>query len=216
MTDIPIPFIGGAEGPRREWPAKRPLEPPFAPGGEEEREERVETSAEPATIEDEFEREPVETFEAEAEPVVIEIEEPMVESVLIDEPEPVSEYLAAPSIPATAPQAPDDENLELPDFLLGTDASAAAQMEAEPDSAALELDAEQPEPAAESAEDTLAGTVRLETGERLTEIARELLDGERGDWIRTLIRDLSGYGYDIAVSRAFAAGYLAAKTKEER
>jgi hypothetical protein len=128
----------------------------------------------------------------------------------------VSEYLAAPSIPATAPQAPDDENLELPDFLLGTDASAAAQMEAERDTPAPEVQAGEAEPPAESAEDTLAGTVRLETGERLTETARELLNGERGDWIRTLIRDLSGYGYDIAVSRAFAAGYLAAKTEEER
>jgi hypothetical protein len=213
VTDIPIPFIGGAEGPRREWPAKQPLEPPFAPGGEAE----VETGPEEAAIADEFETELDETFEAEAEPVVIEIEEPIAESVLEDEPGSVDEPPVAPSAPAVTPGTPGDREFELPDFLLGSDAGDVAQVSEELETtAAFEFVAEQPEPPPESAEDTLAGTVRLETGGRLAEKARELLDGERGDWIRTLIADLRGYGHDVTVPRAFAAGYLAAKKEEER
>ncbi|UCF20482.1 MAG: hypothetical protein JSU87_03470, partial [Gemmatimonadota bacterium] len=115
--------------------------------------------------------------------------------------------LAAVSTPSAVEiETPGKASLDLPDFLTGPDAIPTVEADGE------EIASRD---AAES-DDTLAGMVRLETAERLERTANELLRGERGDWIRTLIADLGSRGPEIAVPRAFAAGYLAAKVKEEK
>ena len=49
----------------------------------------------------------------------------------------------------------------------------------------------------------------------LDEKAEELREGEFGSLIRTLVDELGPYAAEIAIARAFAAGYLAAKDREE-
>ncbi len=41
------------------------------------------------------------------------------------------------------------------------------------------------------------------------------MSGVHADWVRTLIANLSPYDSEIAVPRAFAAGYLAGRAEEE-
>jgi hypothetical protein len=81
----------------------------------------------------------------------------------------------------------------IPDFLFG------------PDGGGPEIPVQETEQAA----------VLGESLERLAEEAERLLQGEQGERIRALIADLGRHGADIAVARAFAAGYLAAKGREE-
>ncbi len=81
--------------------------------------------------------------------------------------------------------------------------SEAAQTAAEE----LELPDYLSEPEAEGESEGLPAEVI----ERLARVAHQLLDGEQGGWIRVLIADLSSLSTEIAVPRAFAAGYLAAK-----
>jgi hypothetical protein len=95
-------------------------------------------------------------------------------------------------VPEARPAGADE--LEFPDYLLG------------PDSIGPEG-----EGAAEAGEES-----RRESPERLAEVAGELQRGSLGAWIRTLAAELGSYGAEIAVARAFAAGYLAAKQEEER
>lgn len=51
--------------------------------------------------------------------------------------------------------------------------------------------------------------------ERLAQMAEELRAGEFGNLIRTLVDELGPYAAEIAIARAFAAGYLAARDREE-
>ncbi len=55
-----------------------------------------------------------------------------------------------------------------------------------------------------------------ETAERLAEIARELMASDERPRIEALIDDLRRLTADIAVPRAFAAGYLAAERRQEK
>ena len=47
-------------------------------------------------------------------------------------------------------------------------------------------------------------------------MAEELRAGEFGGLIRTLVDELGPYAAEIAIARAFAAGYLAGKDREEQ
>ncbi len=100
----------------------------------------------------------------------------------------------------------EGEGYEFPSYLFGPDATTAA--------GPLERDEFEPAVAPEdgSAE---PGEAR-DTAERLTELSRELLAGDEGERIQALIDDLRPLAADIAVPRAFAAGYLAAKRRQEK
>ena len=212
MTKIPIPFIGGTEGPRSQPPDKEVLQGPYAPGLDAE-EEAVTASAGDAGQESLGQ-----TELAEPEPgapvriEVVDLDESPADVTDPTEPEPgLASGFEAPAVAAaSAPPVPEgeatgDTSLDLPDFLIGPDAVPVEEEDSE-----VITDTEEPE-----SEDTLAGMVRLETADRLERTADELLRGERGDWIRTLIADLGTRGPEIAVPRAFAAGYLAARGKKE-
>ncbi len=103
----------------------------------------------------------------------------------------------------------EGELYEFPSFLFGADGtgvgeSAAAEGEFEPP-VVEEVPVAAPEPAA-----------RYETAERLAEIARELMASDERPRIEALIDDLRRLTADIAVPRAFAAGYLAAERRQEK
>ncbi len=89
----------------------------------------------------------------------------------------------------------ETEDLEVPDWLLGSEEATTEIGESTP---AKELD--------DRGTDSLV---------RLAEQAEAMLTGSHGDRIRTLIANLSPYTIEIAVPRAFAAGYLAARAEEE-
>lgn len=94
------------------------------------------------------------------------------------------------------------EDSEFPSFLFGPDATA---------------DEGPPEPVERaSARPSFEAGETEETADRLTELGRELLTGEDGEEIRALIAALRPLTADIAVPRAFAAGYLAAKRRQEK
>ncbi len=90
-----------------------------------------------------------------------------------------------------------------PDFLGGSDGFESAEDVAAPEAMAAEAEAatEQEAP--------------LSSRERLARMADELRDGEFGNLIRALVDELGPYAADIAIARAFAAGYQAAKDREE-
>lgn len=201
MPNIPTPFIGGSDSPSIDRTAKRELQPPFAPGVEAEVDPSVRPAEESAIDADPAAAPPVEPDavaeqEAVAEPAV----EAAQEEVLVAEP--VSEAEAdlktviseiseaeAPEMPDEAGEMRAEEDLDIPDFLLGPDATQTA---------------------ARSTTDA----ARSETAEALREKAQELLAGEAGDQIRSLISALEGMATEDAVPRAFAAGYLARDREE--
>ncbi len=132
---------------------------------------------------------------------------------------------AQPAPPAPEPEAEIDEYeiiIETIDDEPELEPAVAAPQPAEPIVAPAEPvtpseveaqvdDADMPDFlfGSDSAED------EMQSAQRLAEKAHELLDGEQGTQIRDLIADLSLFASEIAVPRAFAAGYLAAKKEEE-
>lgn len=104
---------------------------------------------------------------------------------------------------ATFPEADEGaEDSEFPSFLFGPDATKGEAPREPVEGAGVT-------PAFEAGESE-------DTEDRLTELGRELLTGEEGEEIRALIADLRPLAADIAVPRAFAAGYLAAKRRQEK
>ncbi len=220
MSTNPTPFIGGTESPRQDPSARDEFAPPYVPGAHE-------TPAEGVTPpdlgmespEEALEPTQAETGAAEAPPVEVEALEPEVPEIevpvqwvdaeaeaIFTEEAPaefeelvLSEEEVAEAAPAGGPppeaQEPAAAEAEpgIPDFLFG------------PDGGGPEIPIQEPEQA----------PVLGESLERLAEEAERLLQGEQGERIRALIADLGRHGADIAVARAFAAGYLAAKRREE-
>lgn len=212
MSNIPTPFVGGTDSPRRGSDEEKTLQPPFAPGGEAFHEPG---SAGPQTddqiraeqpvrldVEELDEEDLLPDMSAEGEDIAI--EGPTYDLEWPEGPEPET----APEVAETTDVAPEAEPAEdpartgestevasggadMPDFLLGPDSGAAE--DAEP-----------------------IGAETVSPKEELVEMAAKLQDGALGESIRVLIADLSVYTPEIAVPRAFAAGYLAAMKEEER
>ncbi len=205
MAKIPIPFIGGAEGPRREPLDKGALETPYHPDATAE-----EGPPEPSPGLVEPDDQAVSSRPEPAAPVRIEVVD-LDEAPGSGATEPDQDLEAEG--PAGAAATAEETGIsgaaaqELPDFLMGPDGSAA-EIEVEGQEVSIEVGAE--------SDDTLTGVVRLETAERLERLADDLMRGRRGDWIRTLIADLGPQRPEVAVPRAFAAGFLAAKAEEEK
>lgn len=163
MTKIPIPFIGGSEGPRRGRGDREGLDPPFYPGGAEG---EAQTAQRP-----------------QPEP---------------DPQRPDLEEQAEPTT-GTADAGADDldsDAADVPDWLLGSESETEGQASAE---------SEGPHDANAESEDLTV----------LGQVADQLMTGTHADWLRTLIANLSPYDTEIAVPRAFAAGYLTGKAEEE-
>ena len=197
MPRIPTPFIGGSDSPRREQ-GKEVLAPPFHPEAEEA--EVTSPAAEPeAVVEEAAESEEAVQIEAaEAEP---ESGDEAIMAVGGEEPEPLTndlEEIAAEEFAVGIEEVEEEEETVtakagdafFPDFFDGSDgigsAEEATDKEAPPSSR-----------------------------ERLAQMAEELRAGEFANLIRTLIDELGPYAAEIAIARAFAAGYLAAKDREE-
>ncbi|UCF19538.1 MAG: hypothetical protein JSU87_16720 [Gemmatimonadota bacterium] len=196
MAKIPIPFVGGAEGPRRPSPDKGELETPYHPG---EPAEEAPSQGLPGLAQSE-ERVVSEPIRIE----VVDLDEAGETAQTVKEGgagdlEGAAAAAAETGISSAAPQ-------DLPDFLTGPDGVAEVYPESQEVTAKFRA----------ASDDTLRGVVRLETAERLERTAEDLLRGKRGDWIRTLIADLRPQRPEVAVPRAFAAGFLAARAEEEK
>jgi hypothetical protein len=205
VPTIPTPFIGGAEGPQRDRTDQANLQPPFfteaaepenvaEPGaGAATRPTEAEAEAEsPFFLEPEPAEEPTPAPEAVPDRGPALAEEEEVARTAAPErdyvAESVDEALGGPS----APQRGEDE--DLPDYLFGADTP----------------------PPFSSAEGAAATPPLPESPELLAHRAEELLDGPHGDRIRDLVASLGSAAAEVAITRAFAAGYLAAKRDEER
>lgn len=218
MPTIPTPFIGGADSPQRDTPAKREFAPPYHPGLVEPA-EAIEPAEEHEVAEEAWESSsaeevqaivesvpaPSETVERELEPEEPEGVKPWEAEIDVAEPQ---EAEPAQAIAAEV-ETVEGEPSEFPSFLFGADGAgvddySAAEVESEV-SVLEEEPAEAPEPA-----------TRYETAERLAEVARELLASDEGPRIQELIDELRRLTADIAVPRAFAAGYLAAQRRQEK
>jgi hypothetical protein len=203
VPTIPTPFIGGADGPQHDRTDETDLEPPFfSEAAESEKQaEPGAGAAEPA----EAEAEPPFFFEPEAP----ELEEqvPAQEAVPDREPIPIEEVaptaepepaFLAPSADEARPEAPasskEGEGGDLPDYLFGADTP----------------------PPFSSAEGAAATLPLPESPELLAHKAEELLEGAHGDRIRDLMASLGSASAEVAIPRAFAAGYIAAKSGEEK
>jgi len=201
VSKIPTPFIGGSESPRRD-PEQQEIAPPFHPGLEEteplspeaapelEDRARLEESVSGA-VEEEVSLEPVDIAAGEVVPISIEVLG--ADSVGGEQESDLEEPVAA-------------DGTDFPGFLAGPDGIA--------------LDVEEEVPTVEPVpEDVTTGeeqrTGQLASIEQLAEKAAELRAGELDAWIRSLVDQLGPYAPEIAIARAFAAGYLAAKDPEE-
>jgi len=191
---IPTPFIGGSDSPRREQ-AKEDLAPPFHP--EADAAEAVSADVEAET------EEPVavEAFSIEVDELAVEAEESLedVELVANDLEEVAAEEFAVGIVEEEEEEEEEREEEQaittdggddfFPDFLSADQEAAAAE-----------------EPTEEAP---------TSSRERLAEMAEELRAGEFGGLIRTLVDELGPYAAEIAIARAFAAGYQAGKDREE-
>jgi hypothetical protein len=186
VPTIPTPFIGGADGPEHDRKDETDLEPPFFTEGAESPEEPEHGAG------------AAEPAEAEAEPpFFFEPEAPELEEQIAPAAEPEPAFLA-PSTDEALPEAPappqESEGEGLPDYLFGADTPP-------PVSSGAGAEAEPPLP---------------ETPELLAYKAEELLEGAHGDRIRDLVASLGSAAAEVAIPRAFAAGYIAAKSGEEK
>ncbi len=224
MPTIPPPFVGGPDAPQRDSTARREAAPPFYPGQPPDVESLAAETAEepegPATgwggpVEAGAPPEPEELPAEELEPAEeAEPAEPVLaqaKTVPLDRPPPpqpdlaeVSAEVPAADEPAVTPEPEPAvsvvseevaEAYEFPDYLFGADGT--------PDEA-TPTDVEH------------VTTVAPEREERLADLADELMAGEEGDQIRALIEELGPLASEVALPQAFAAGYLAAKKREER
>jgi hypothetical protein len=190
VSTIPTPFIGGADSPQHGKPAEQELEPPFSP----QKAETAPDSPEPAPSQDVAEPQAPaaeEVLEADfLEPIEEQASEPVRIEITEAEPEPQIEKFDLEETPVEVDSA-DDHGL--PDFLAGPDTAAPTDP-----SAGIQSESLSPQNA-----------------ERLAELAQELLGGVHGDWIRSLVANLGAYSSEIAIPRAFAAGYMSAKSGEE-
>ncbi len=213
MSNIPTPFVGGTDSPRRGSDEEKGLQPPYAPGRDAVTEDEAaapmtdeQTDLEepmPEVIDDLDEEDLLPDMSTEGEEIAIEgatydldwPEEPALETPSDDvgtttEPEltPVADAptMAEPSVAG--------ERAEMPDFLLGPDSGDDAEPVADP----------------------VSDTPLVTSKEELVETALTLQKGALGGSIRALVADLSVYTTEIAVPRAFAAGYLAAKKEREK
>ena len=206
MPNIPTPFVGGTDSPRRGSDEEKALQPPYAPGWE--------TAEAPApTTDDKSGPErpiKVEVSDLDEEDLLPDMstegEEIAIEGPTYDLEWPEETETETSTGPAEIVDSAPDADLattpepaeiaaggtEMPDFLLGPD-SGEAELAVEPASK---------EPALPK--------------EALVELSLKLQEGNLGESIRALVADLSVYTPEIAVPRAFAAGYLAARKEEEK
>ncbi len=239
MHKIPTPFVGGTGGPEGDRAANENLQPPFHTGeeGSEMQEPAVEPDSEPTPSPVEEAPAPVEETAPELEPAPWDTLEPEPVSVDVTEAEPELAGLGevSPVIEAASPLEDIAAELEAE----ATVEDMAAEIEAEATIAAppevvepqiaptigaetdlpdflMGPDTQTPEPAKAATQPPGIEAPPVESVERLAEVAHELLEGGQGEWIRTLIADLSPLASEIAVPRAFAAGYLAARTQKEK
>ncbi|UCC83047.1 MAG: hypothetical protein JSW46_19180 [Gemmatimonadota bacterium] len=197
MPTIPTPFIGGADSPEQDRTDQTDLEPPFFPDENAESPEQPEPGAgatEPAAEE----AEPPFFFEPETpeQPVPTQAATPDSESIPIEEEaaqaaEQEPTFLA-PTADESAAAPQESEAEDLPDYLLGADT-----------------------PLPFSSAEEAAAPPQPESPELLAHKAEELLEGILGDRIRDLVASLGAAAAEVAIPRAFAAGYMAAKTGEE-
>jgi hypothetical protein len=199
VSTIPTPFIGGADSPHTDEAAGQELQPPFYPEPEGEAAEATSGAAsasleppaltEPALLEAEAAT-PIAETASDEEEIHVFIEEVSPEDEAPDAEKALPVEAAAAEGESLEAQEGEAEEAGIPEFLTGPDTPVPSTR--------------------------IAGeTVRLETPQRLAEAAQDLLQGDQGDWIRTLIADLGPHAPEIAVPRAFAAGYLAARAREE-
>jgi len=205
VSNIPTPFVGGTDSPRRGSDEEKALQPPYAPGWE------AAEAAAPATddrtgperlikveVSDLDEEDLLPDMSTEGEEIAI--EGPTYDLEWPEETEaetstgPAEIVDSAPDADLTTTPEPAEiaaGGTEMPDFLLGPDSSEAG----------LAVEPASKEPAVPK--------------EALVEMSLKLQEGVLGESIRALVADLSVYTLEIAVPRAFAAGYLAARKEEE-
>lgn len=207
MTDIPPPFVGGSDSPRRESAEEKAFQAPYAPaeGGAAEAglagpassEESAEVGSE-ADLDELYEEDLLPDMATEGEEIAV--EGPMYDLEWPEEPE-----------QETRPE------LDEPSDLVPDDAGAGDVMSAEPSA----TDTEMPDYllGADSDGDKVATKPAGEEGiadrKAVAEWALTLQSGPHRDSIRDLVAELNVYPPEIAVPRAFAAGYLAARKEKE-
>ena len=235
MPTIPTPFIGGAGGPQADRAHKDEVAPPFfTENARVAAEPAQEPAAEPDTAASGDELVDLVLTEVVSEEGPFET----LDSVIEEEEAPI-ETLAEEVAPGETVEAPEEAD-ELIDLVF-TELAAGAQ-EASPEEQAFASEpATEPEPFSGAADfgtdeegspDFLAGPDSIGPDEFLAETAaapeppagadeianeaQALLAGALGDWIRQLTAELGPGADETAISRAFAAGYLAARAEEEK
>jgi hypothetical protein len=216
VTNIPPPFVGGTDSPRRDSDEEKALQTPYSPtreeaaasesvsaqGGQEEAAETEEFRA-GGEADELYEEDLLPDMATEGEEIAI--EGPMYDLDWPEQPEP--ETPAEGSEPAdigsdlqdfapvetvvAEPTEPSAGDTEMPHYLLGPD-SADAGVTTQP------------------------GDENVQPKEELVDLAATLQAGALGQSIRDLVQELNVYPPDIAVPRAFAAGYLAASKEKEK
>lgn len=209
MTDIPPPFVGGADSPRRDSAEEKAFQAPYAPA--EEGAAVAEPAGPPASSEEspsalQSEEELDELYEEDLLPDMategeeIAVEGPMYDLEWPEEPAPEgrADFDESPDLGLDDAGAgdvgsaePSASDAEMPDYLLGTD-SDGSDVATEP-----------------------RGKEGVADKESLAHLALTLQAGLHRESIRELVTELNVYPPEIAVPRAFAAGYLAARKEKE-
>lgn len=218
MTDIPPPFVGGTDSPRRDADEEKAFQTPYSPtggetaaaepsgpeGGREAATEVDEAQAE-AGSDELYEEDLLPDMATEGEEIAV--EGPMYDLDWPEQPEPetpadpaemaglgpdLQDFGADEVVAAEPAEEPPAGDSTMPDYLLGPD-SGEEEVTTEP-----------------------TGDENSQPKEELVELAATLKAGAFGQSIRDLVEELNVYPPDIAVPRAFAAGYLAARKEKEK
>ncbi len=222
MPTIPTPFIGGAGGPEADRTHKDEVAPPFftedagaaKPADEPDTGASGEELVDLVLTEAVSEEEPFESLGSVIEEAAAPIEtltEEVATTDFLDEPEEADDLID--SVLTEAEFGAEEESPEEQAFAFEPETlSAGEEFDTDADGVPdflAGVDSVGPDVETAAAPEPPAGAEEIATE------AEALLAGPLGNWIRQLTAELGPGADETAISRAFAAGYLAARAEEE-
>lgn len=145
--------------------------------------------------------------------VMVDIDDPALAPAPLDEPEISESHVARPEDDATSVLEEPEQDIDYPDYIFGTDRTATEARPEEEEESAVQEASRAPRGRGEG----LVTETEDEdlTADALARMVQRLLEDPDGPDVQQLLRKLEGLPAAEIVTRAFSAGYRAARREDE-